>query len=134
MMVGATSAQSPSRALTSRLRLHPREKEGPRGGRGQWGPRWIAMDYTAEAVPRGCFGEWHTQGMRREDRGDRQSLSSGRPWRREGAGASTPTCTRISTSISFLFSSRRVSGSKLGFGCTLSCRFFHRSEHGQTDG
>lgn len=125
--MGATSTRSPSHPLTSRLRLHPREKEGPRGGGGQRGPRWTKMDYMGEASE-----SRHTRGMRRGDRG--QSPSSGGPRRKEGALSRAPTCIRISCSISFLFSSRRVSGSKLGFGYMLSSRFFHRSEHGQTDG
>lgn len=125
--MGATSTRSPSHPLTSRLRLHPREKEGLRGDRGQWGPRWTEMDYTGEASESG-----HTRGMRRGDRG--QSPSSGGPGAKRLAPSRAPTCIRISCSISFLFSSRRVSGSKLGFGYMLSSRFFHRSEHGQTDG
>lgn len=125
--MGATSTRSPSHPLTSRLRLHPREKEGPRGGGGQRGPRWTKMDYMGEASE-----SRHTRGMRRGDRG--QSPSSGGLRRKEGAPSRAPTCIRISCSISFLFSSRRVSGSKLGFGYMLSSRFFHRSEHGQTDG
>ena len=82
MVVGVTRAQSPSHSITSGLHPHPREKEGPRRGRGQWGPRW-RQDYAgAQTVPQrtggggGGVGGWGGEGGEAEAAGGlRDALS-----------------------------------------------------------
>lgn len=108
MMVGMALAQSPPFPY---LRAAG-EKEGPGEAEdsgtemGQDGPCKGGLENTMKGDQ--AMGVWREKTEPRAAGGaGGERGPAGRP------GASVPTCIRISCSISFLFSSRRVSASKL---------------------